>query len=140
MATDIFNIWIHLFSSFFFNAHSCSTLWDPVDCSPSGSSVHGILQARILEWAALPSSRGSCRPRDQTHVSYVSCIGRQVFLPPHYLGSLDISANMRKRRVPMHTLRTNEDPCLMSSLELLLNMNLTAIKMIKRKCWSLSRV
>ena len=36
------------------------------------------LQARILEWVALPSSRGSSRPRDRTHVSYVSCIGRQV--------------------------------------------------------------
>ena len=38
---------------------SCPTLWDPMDCSPPGSSVHGILQARILEWVAMPSSRGS---------------------------------------------------------------------------------
>jgi len=37
-----------------------------VDCSPPGSSVHGILQARILEWVAMPSSRGSSHPRDQT--------------------------------------------------------------------------
>ena len=42
------------------------------DCSPPGSPVHGILQARILEWVAVPSSRGS-HPRDQTPVSYVSC-------------------------------------------------------------------
>ena len=41
----------------------CPSLWDPVDCSPPGSSVHGILQARILEWVAMPSSRGSSRPR-----------------------------------------------------------------------------
>ena len=40
------------------------TLCDPVDCSPPGSSVHGILQARILEWVAMPSSRRSSRPRD----------------------------------------------------------------------------
>ena len=40
-------------------AQSCPTLCDPVDCSPPGSSVHGILQARILEWGARPSSRGS---------------------------------------------------------------------------------
>ena len=40
-------------------AQSCPTLCDPVDCSPPGSSLHGILQARILEWAAMPSSRGS---------------------------------------------------------------------------------
>jgi len=45
------------------------TLWDPMDCSPSGSSVHGILQARILEWLAVPSSKGSSQPRDQTHIS-----------------------------------------------------------------------
>ena len=37
----------------------CLTLCDPMDCTPPGSSVHGILQARILEWAAMPSSRGS---------------------------------------------------------------------------------
>ena len=57
---------------------SCLTLCDPVDCSPLGSSVLGILQARVLQWVAMLSSRGSSRPRDWTHVSYVSCIGRQV--------------------------------------------------------------
>ena len=49
-------------------AQSCPTLWDPVNCSPPGSSVHGILQARILEWVAISSSRGSSRPRDRTQV------------------------------------------------------------------------
>ena len=44
---------------------SCPTLCDPMDCSPPGSSVHGILQARILEWVAISSSRGSSQPRDQ---------------------------------------------------------------------------
>ena len=44
---------------------SCSTLCDPVDCGPPGSSVHGILQARILEWVAISFSRGSSQPRDQ---------------------------------------------------------------------------
>ena len=48
---------------------SCPTLCDPKDCSPPGSSVHGILQARILEWVALPSSRESSRPRDWTCIS-----------------------------------------------------------------------
>ena len=42
---------------------------DPVDCSPPGSSVHGILQVRILEWAAMPSSRGSSPPRDGSCIS-----------------------------------------------------------------------
>ena len=45
-------------------AQSCPTLCDPMDCSLSGSSVHGILQARILEWEAIPFSRGSLQARD----------------------------------------------------------------------------
>ena len=51
---------------------ACLTLCDPMDCSPPGSSVHGIFQARILEWVAISSSRGSSRPRDRTQISYVS--------------------------------------------------------------------
>ena len=53
----------------------------PTLCSPPwtrGSSVHGILQARILEWVAISSSRGSSQTRNRTHVSYISCIGRQI--------------------------------------------------------------
>ena len=57
---------------------SCLTLCDPMDCNPPGSPVHGILQARRLEWAAVPFSRASSQPRDRSHVSYVSCMGRQV--------------------------------------------------------------
>ena len=53
---------------------SCPTLCGPMDCSLPGSSIHGILQARILEWVAMPSSRGSSWPRDQTWVSWFSCI------------------------------------------------------------------
>ena len=48
---------------------STLTLSDPKDFSPPGSSVHGILQARILEWVAIPSSRRSSQPRNQTNVS-----------------------------------------------------------------------
>ena len=55
---------------------SCPTLCDPMDYSPPGSSVHGILQARILEWVAIPFSRGSFRPRDQ---SRVYCIAGRFF-------------------------------------------------------------
>ena len=57
---------------------SYPTLCDPLDCNPPGSSVHGILQARILEWVAMPSSQGSSWPRDGNCISYVSCIGRRV--------------------------------------------------------------
>ena len=55
---------------------SCPTLCDPMDCSLPGSSVHGILQARILEWVAIPISRGSSLPRDQ---AWVSCIVGRFF-------------------------------------------------------------
>ena len=53
-------------------AQSCPTLCDPVDCSLPDSSVHGILQARILEWVAISFSRGSSWPRDQTWVFHVA--------------------------------------------------------------------
>ena len=54
---------------------SSLTLCNPIDFSPPGTSVHGILQERILEWVAISFSRGSSRPRDQTHIS---CTGRQI--------------------------------------------------------------
>ena len=53
-------------------AQSRLTVCDPMDCSPPDSSVHGILQARILEWVAMISSRGSSQPRDQTKVSHIA--------------------------------------------------------------------
>ena len=52
------------------------TLCDPIDCSLSGSSVHGILQASVLEWVAVPFSKGSSQPRDRTQVS---CIAGRFF-------------------------------------------------------------
>ena len=54
----------------------CPTLCDTTDCSPPGSSIHGFLQARTLEWAAISSSRGSSRPRDGSHVS---CLAGRFF-------------------------------------------------------------
>ena len=53
-------------------AQLCLTLFDPMDRSRPGSSVHGILQARILEWVAIPFSRGSSQPRGQTRVSCIA--------------------------------------------------------------------
>ena len=64
----------------------CPTLCDPMDYSPPGSSVHGTFQARILEWVAIPFSKGSSRPRDG--ICLLHC--RQIFLPseppgkPHF--------------------------------------------------------
>ena len=59
-------------------AQSCLTLYNPMDCSLLGSSVHGIFQARILEWVAISFSRGSSPPRDWTQVSCI--VGRRVTL------------------------------------------------------------
>ena len=56
-------------------AQSCLILWDGVNCSPLGSSVHGTFQAKLLEWLAISFSRGSSWPRDWTHLSCISCLG-----------------------------------------------------------------
>ena len=56
----------------------CPTLCGSIDYSFPGSSVRGILQARILQWVAMPFTKGSSWPMDQTHISYVSCIVKRV--------------------------------------------------------------
>ena len=74
----------NFFFRFFF--HMCArsvllfiTLCDPTDCSPPGSSVHGISQAKILEWVASSFSRGSSQPRDWLCVSCISCVTGRLF-------------------------------------------------------------
>ena len=70
-----------------------------MDCSLPGSSmeffVHGILQAKILEWVVMPSSRGSSQPRDQTWLSYISYIGRQAL---GILLAIDITVSILQMR------------------------------------------
>ena len=75
-----------------------------IDCSPPCSSVHGILQAGILEWVAISSSRGSSWPRDRTNVSCISYIGRQIIYPRdtwgahvHYTNILCTSQNIHMK-------------------------------------------
>ena len=65
----------------------CPTLCDSVDHSPPGSSVHGILQARIVEWVVMPFSRVSFWSRNQTSISYISCFGRRVLYHEWHPGS-----------------------------------------------------
>ena len=69
----------------------CVPLCDPVDCSLPGFSIHGILQAQMLEWVAMSSSTGSSRTRDrdQIHIFYTSCTGRQVLQHQRHRGSPD---------------------------------------------------
>ena len=65
MMTILISVKVKVFQSFL-------TLCNPMDCNPPDSSVHGILQARLLEWVAMPSSRGSSEPRNQTQVSLIA--------------------------------------------------------------------
>ena len=74
----------------------CPTICDPVDYSPPGSSVHGIFQARILEWVAISFSRRSSRPRDQTQISCVPFMGR--WIPSHYTTWETLSPHIRNYR------------------------------------------
>ena len=70
---------------------SCPTLYNLVNCNPLGSSIHGILQARILEWVAISSSRGSSQPRDGTPVPCESFTANGLFycwVTGEFLGSL----------------------------------------------------
>ena len=75
-----------------FIAQSCPTVCNPTDCSPPGSSVHRILQARILEWVAMSSSRRASQPRDQTQISCI--VGRFFTI-------------WTTREVPRHALEQN---------------------------------
>ena len=67
-------------------AQSCPTLCNPMYCSLPGSSVHGILQAIVLEWIAISFSRGSSQPRTRTWVSHIVDFTHIVALPPEPLG------------------------------------------------------
>ena len=81
-----------------------------MDCSPPGSSVHGILQAKILEWVSAPFSRGSSRPRDPNQVS---CMGRQI---PQHRGTWEAHETIDTRMLDM-VLSLNESlPDLLSGI------------------------
>ena len=82
LGSKILTMFDRLSENFFFSGspitgesevtQSCPTLCKPMDCSPPGSSsVHGIFQARILEWVVISYYRGSSQPRDQTHISWI---------------------------------------------------------------------
>ena len=83
------------------------TFYDPMDCSPPGFSAHGILQARILEWVAMPSSRQSSQPRDQTHIS---CIAGGFFTYWTTWEALTATSKMSKtKHRAMMTLRCSDE-------------------------------
>ena len=92
--TSLLRIYFHLLiQSLFLHcskvkvlAQSCLILCEPMDCSPPGSSIHGILQARILEWVAIPFSWVSSQPRDQIRIS---CMAGRLFTAES-LGKLNV--------------------------------------------------
>ena len=86
---------------------SCLTLSDPMDCGPPGSSVHGIFQTGILDWAPISFCRDLFRCRDHTHVFWVSCIGRQILY--HWATSL-LKGEIWTQRDPsqIHSIATSQ--------------------------------
>ena len=75
---QVFDLIVPFYLVYVSVTQSCPTLQHP-DSSPPGSSVHGIFQARILEWVAISFSRGSSQPRGQTSISCVSCVAGRLF-------------------------------------------------------------
>ena len=79
-----------------FTAQWCPNLCNPTDCSPPGSSVDGILPARILEWVAISFSWIYSQPRDQTHISCISCIAGRFFTPKPLLCLKILNERLKK--------------------------------------------
>ena len=102
-------------------AQLCFTLCDPVDCSPPGSSVHGILQASILEWVPIPFSRGFSGSRDQTHVS---CTAGRFFTtePPGSLQRKETNMEIQYLNVVI-----NDNQKILSFIICLIDLILTEI-------------
>ena len=81
--------------------------YNPINCSPPGSSVHGISQERILDWVAISFSRGSAGPRDQTRISCISCFGGQIL---YHCATWEACVLLVQRIFPTQRL----NPCLLS--------------------------
>ena len=89
-------------------SHSvCPTLSDPMDWSLPGSSVHGIIQARILEWVAIPFSRGWSWPKDQTQVSHIAVILYRITFNVH-----ELNAPIERHRLGEWMKKTSSICCL----------------------------
>ena len=92
---------------------SCPTLCDSMDCSPPGSSVHRVLQASILEWVNVSSSRGSTWPRDWTLTSCISCLSRCTL---YHWASSEASANIKEMHIKT-TRKCNPTPVRMAIIK-----------------------
>ena len=93
---------------------SSPTLYSPMDLRPPGSSVHGTLQARILEWVAMPSSRASSRPRDQAHIYMCAQICEQTLGISHlYNFKSFLFCQQKKESQSYYTVVLKSQPCLL---------------------------
>ena len=114
----------------------CLALCEPVDCSPPGSSVHGILQARILECVAMPSSRGSSQPRDWTHISCICSNSRWIL---YHLFQDGHNRASDPRQGPSKPGTSNDIDCTLVSLVHFISLNcktlLHKVKMIVLTSW-----
>ena len=128
--------WVHGLSSrsiasvYMLSLQSSLTLFDPMDCSPPGSSVHGILQARILEWVAMPSSRGSSQPRNQNFVSCDSCIAGGFFTtepPGKPVSSVQLSCSVMSDSLQPWTAPSQASLSVTSSRSLLKLMSIESV-------------
>ena len=98
---------------------SSLTLYNPMDCSPPGSSVHGTLQARILERVAMPSCRASSRPRDQAHIYMCAQICEQTLGISHlYNFKSFLFCQQKKESQSYYTVVLKSQPCFTFSLTL----------------------
>ena len=96
-------------------AQACATLHDPMDCGSPGSSIHGIFQARILQWVTISFSRGSSWPRDPTEVSCSSCIVGGFFIsepPGKPWEGVQFSRSVMSDSLRPHELQHARPPCL----------------------------
>ena len=95
---------------------SCTTLCDSMDYGLPDSSIHRILQARILGWVAISYSRGSSWPREPTHVSCISCIGRQILYQLCHVGNPYLTAWLSLNYLPRDLLLSLTPPYLQRDL------------------------
>ena len=111
----------------------CPTLCTPMDHSPPGSSVHMIFLARMLEWAAMPSCRGSSWPRDQTHIACVSCTAG-VFFTTEPTGSLSMPPSPPPPNI-MFKCKGNGKELLHCKASWMVNITWGQVPKWKRKLW-----
>ena len=111
-------------------AQLCPTFCDPMDCSLPGFSVHGISQARILEWVAISFSRGSSWPRDWTCMSWVLSLGRWIL---YHCATWESWFNIHQVKGEMATHCENSNPAIRNKWKWLVKAATTDVHLVGRE-------